>query len=279
MFIMEVYKKLEITREAAELLIRIKEKRPLIHHITNYVTMNDSANVVLAVGGSPIMANDPAEVIEVAAMAKALVLNIGTPNNNSFQSMLLAGKKAKETKIPIVFDPVGAGATSFRREMCSKLLADVKPDVIKGNISEIMYLASADSHSSGIDSFSDIDNGTEIVQSLAKDLNCIVAATGRIDIVSDGSTTYTINNGHEMLSKITGTGCMTSSLIGAFCSVTTDYLTGTVAGIMTMGISGQLAFGSLLHNEGIGMFKVRLFDNIYNLNKDTFIREGVSHIE
>lgn len=265
---------MEIIREAAELLTRIKENRPLIHHITNYVTMNDSANVVLAVGGSPIMANDPAEVFEVAAMAKALVLNIGTPNNNNFRSMLLAGKKAKEMKVPVIFDPVGAGATSFRKEMCSKLLADVKPDVIKGNISEIMYLASTDGCCCGVDSFPDIDNGTEIVQRLAKNLNCVVAATGRRDIVSDGSTTYIINNGHEMLSKVTGTGCMTSSLIGAFCSVTTDYLTGTVAGIMAMGISGQLANACLLPNEGIGMFKVRLFDNIYNLNKDKFIREG-----
>lgn len=270
---------MEIIRKAAELLIRIKENKPLIHHITNYVTMNDSANVVLAIGGSPIMANDPAEVLEVAAMAKALVLNIGTPNNNNFRSMQLAGKKAKEMKIPMVFDPVGAGATSFRREICNKLLADIKPTVIKGNISEIMYLASIGGCTSGIDSFLDIDNGTEIVQKLAKDLNCVVAATGRIDIVSDGSTTYTINNGHEMLSKITGTGCMTSSLIGAFCSVTADYLTGTVAGIMTMGISGQLANACLLPNEGIGMFKVRLFDNIYNLKKDTFIREGDAHAE
>jgi hydroxyethylthiazole kinase len=268
---------LEIIREAAKLLIRIRENKPLIHHITNYVTMTDSANAVLAIGGSPIMANDPAEVVEVTAMAKALVLNIGTPNNNNFRSMLLAGKKAKEMKVPVVFDPVGAGATSFRKEMCGKLLSEIKPDVIKGNISEIMYLASIDSCYYGVDSFFDIDNGAEIVKRLAKDLNCIVAATGRIDIVSDGSTAYTINNGHEMLSKITGTGCMTSSLIGAFCSVTTDFLTAAAAGIMAMGISGQNAFACLLSNEGIGMFKVRLFDNIYNLNEDTFVREGEVH--
>lgn len=120
----------------------------------------------------------------------------------------------------------------------------------------------------------DIDNAAGIVQQLAKNLNCIVSATGRRDVVSDGSTSYVINNGHDMLSKVTGTGCMTSSLIGAFCSVTTDYLTGAVAGIMTMGISGQLANACLLPDEGIGMFKVILFDNIYNLNKETFIREG-----
>ena len=272
---MEVDRELDIIGEASELLIRIKEYRPLIHHITNYVTMNDCANAVLAIGGSPIMAKDPSEAEEVAAMSKALVLNMGTPDNNNFRSMLLAGKKAKEMNIPVIFDPVGAGATSFRREICCKLLSDIKPDVIRGNISEIMYLAGKDRYSCGVDSNWDIDNAAGIVQGLAKDLNCIVAATGRKDLVSDGSTTYIINNGHEMLSKITGAGCMASSLVGTFCSMTEDYLTGAVAGVMVMGISGQLANECLMPNEGIGMFKVRLFDSMYNLNKDIFMREGV----
>ena len=272
---MEVDRELDIIGEASELLIRIKEYRPLIHHITNYVTMNDCANAVLAIGGSPIMAKDPSEAEEVAAMSKALVLNMGTPDNNNFRSMLLAGKKAKEMNIPVIFDPVGAGTTSFRREICCKLLSDIKPDVIRGNISEIMYLAGKDRCSCGVDSNWDIDNAAGIVQGLAKDLNCIVAATGRKDLVSDGSTTYIINNGHEMLSKITGAGCMASSLVGTFCSMTEDYLTGAVAGVMVMGISGQLANECLMPNEGIGMFKVRLFDSMYNLNKDIFMKEGV----
>ena len=272
---MEVDRELDIIGEASELLIRIKEYRPLIHHITNYVTMNDCANAVLAIGGSPIMAKDPSEAEEVAAMSKALVLNMGTPDNNNFRSMLLAGKKAKEMNIPVIFDPVGAGTTSFRREICCKLLSDIKPDVIRGNISEIMYLAGKELCSCGVDSNWDIDNAAGIVQGLAKDLNCIVAATGRKDLVSDGSTAYIINNGHEMLSKITGAGCMASSLVGTFCSMTEDYLTGAVAGVMVMGISGQLANECLMPNEGIGMFKVRLFDSMYNLNKDIFMREGV----
>ncbi len=272
---MEVDRELDIIGEASELLIRIKEYRPLIHHITNYVTMNDCANAVLAIGGSPIMAKDPSEVEEVAAMSRALVLNMGTPDNNNFRSMLLAGKKAKEMRIPVIFDPVGAGATSFRREICCKLLSDIKPDVIRGNISEIMYLAGKDRYSCGVDSNWDIDNAVGIVQGLAKGLNCVVAATGREDLVSDGSTAYIINNGHEMLSKITGAGCMTSSIVGTFCSMTEDYLTGAVAGVMVMGISGQLANACLMPNEGIGMFKVRLFDSMYNLNRDIFMREGV----
>ena len=272
---MEVDRELDIIGEASELLIRIKEYRPLIHHITNYVTMNDCANAVLAIGGSPIMAKDPSEAEEVAAMSKALVLNMGTPDNNNFRSMLLAGKKAKEMNIPVIFDPVGAGTTSFRREICCKLLSDIKPDVIRGNISEIMYLAGKDRYSCGVDSNWDIDNAVGIVQGLAKGLNCVVAATGREDLVSDGSTAYIINNGHEMLSKITGAGCMTSSIVGTFCSMTEDYLTGAVGGVMVMGISGQLANACLMPNEGIGMFKVRLFDSMYNLNRDIFMREGV----
>lgn len=265
---------METIKKIAELLKRVKESRPIIHHITNYVTMNDCANIVLAIGGSPIMANDMAEVDQIVAISKALVLNIGTPNHNNFQSMLLAGKKANELNIPIVFDPVGAGTTTFRKEICSKLLADIKPAVIKGNLSEIMHLASFDGCSYGIDSSLTVDNAKEIVQELAGRLNCIVAATGRMDIVSDGKITYTMNNGHEMLSRITGTGCMISSLVGVFCSVTQDYLIGTAGGIMTMGISGRLAYDSLLSNEGVGMFKARLFDNIYNLNGSTFFREG-----
>jgi hydroxyethylthiazole kinase len=265
---------MEAIKKVAELLNRIKESRPIIHHITNYVTMNDSANIVLAIGGSPIMANDAAEVEEVVTLSKALVLNIGTPNQNNFRSMLLAGKKAKELGIPIVLDPVGAGATTFRREICSKLLSDIKPTIIKGNLSEVMHLASLDGSSYGVDSYLNIDNGNEIVYKLAGKLNCIVAATGRTDIVSDGKVTYTINNGHEMLSKVTGTGCMISSLVGTFCSVTQDYLIGTVGGIMTMGVSGQLAFDSLLPKEGVGLFKARLLDNIYNLDEDIFLREG-----
>ena len=255
----EVEQELEVIREAAELLIKVKECKPLIHHITNYVTMNDCANAVLALGGSPIMAKDPSEVEEVVVMSKAL---------------LLSGKIAKEMKIPVILDPVGAGITSFRREMCRKLLSDIKPDVIRGNISEIMYLAGFDCCSCGVDSHSGIENAAGIVQGMAEDLNCIVAATGRKDLISDGNTTFTVDNGHEMLSLVTGAGCMTSSLVGTFCSVTEDYLTGTVGGIMVMGISGQLANTCLMPNEGIGMFKTRLFDNMYNLDREIFMREG-----
>ncbi len=270
---------MDICGKAGELLINIRRNRPLIHHITNYVTMNDCANIILALGGSPIMANDPSEAEEVAAMAKALVLNLGTPGNDSLRSMLMAGKKANELNIPVVFDPVGAGVTCFRKGMCTKLLAEVRPSVIKGNISEILHLSGKPSCSSGVDSSEEVSNIADIVKGLAKAMDCVVAATGRTDIVSDGSITYAISNGHEMLSRITGTGCMTSSLIGAFCSLTPDCFTGAAAGILAMGISGQLAHDSLLPGEGVGMFKVRLLDNVYRLDKEIFIRKGEIYVQ
>lgn len=270
---------MEAVGKVSKLLKLIRESKPIIHHITNFVTMNDSANTVLAIGASPIMANDPAEASEVVSMAKALVLNIGTPNGNNLQSMLLAGKKANELGIPVIFDPVGAGATGFRKEICSKVLANIRLSVIKGNLSEIKHLAGFGGGSCGIDACPDSGSGSGIVKELAGKLNCIVAATGRMDIISDGKGTYLVNNGHEMLSRVTGTGCMTSSLIGAFCSVTRDYLVGALGGIMAMGISGQLAFDSLKPGEGIGTFKARLFDSIYNLDESIFLREGLIKVE
>ena len=265
---------MELIRKASELIPEIKRTKPLIHHITNYVTMNDCANAVLSLGGSPVMANDPEEAAEIAAMSRALVLNLGTPNRNNFQAMLLAGKSAKDAGIPVIFDPVGAGLTSFRRELCQRLLVEIKPEVVKGNLSEIMYLAGMETCSNGVDSAAAAGNAAEIVGRLAGKLDCVIAATGARDIISDGSKTYLINNGHEMLSKITGTGCMTSSLIGVFCAVAGDCLTGAFGGVMAMGVSGQQAFSSLKPGEGAGMYKVRLFDGIYCLSSAIFSREG-----
>ncbi|HWQ29705.1 MAG TPA: hydroxyethylthiazole kinase [Negativicutes bacterium] len=265
---------MELIRKASELIPEIKRTKPVVHHITNYVTMNDCANAVLAIGGSPVMANAPEEAAEIAAMSKALVLNLGTPNRNNFQAMLLAGKSAKKTGIPVIFDPVGAGLTPFRRELCQRLMYEIRPEVVKGNLSEIMYLAGMEVCSKGVDSAAAGCNAPEIVGRLAGKLTCIVAATGERDIISDGDKTYLINNGHEMLSKVTGTGCMTSSLIGAFCAAAEDCLTGAFGGVMTMGVAGQHAFSGLKPGEGAGMYKVRLFDSIYCLSSDIFESEG-----
>lgn len=219
------------------------------------------------------MANDPAEASEVSAASKALVLNLGTPGNNSFQSMLIAGKTANKLGIPVIFDPVGVGATSFRRELGARLLSEVKPAVIKGNVSEIKYLAGYGNDCCGVDSLSSDEEALGAAKRLAAHLKCIVACTGARDVVSDGSTAYIIKNGHEMLGRITGTGCMTASLTGVFCGVTEDWLTATLGAVAAMGICGRLAFNGLKPGEGPGTFKVRLLDEIYCLDEAVFLRE------
>lgn len=265
---------MDIVKKAAALIAEIKKARPIVHQVTNYVTMNDCANVILAIGGSPIMANAAEEVEEVTAKAKALVLNMGTPGRDSLRAMLLAGTKAKAAGIPVVFDPVGAGATSFRKDICRSVVSEINPEIIKGNHSEILYMAGMGSCSSGIDSDLKQECSPDLVRQLAGELKCIVAATGSKDIISDGRSSYSVDNGHEMLSRITGAGCMTGSLTGAFCSVSEDRLTAALAGVLVMGVAGSLAFRSLKQGDGIGMFKLRLFDSIYELDGETLLREG-----
>jgi len=265
---------MEILQEVSRLLPIIKERKPLVHHITNFVTINDCANMTLAIGASPIMAYDEAEVEEVVSMASSLVLNIGTLSSDSIKSMILAGKKANELNIPVILDPVGVGATRLRTRAIEEILDNVKISVIKGNMSEIKSIAGLKVSIRGVDSTADSEDGGEVAKELASKLECIVAITGEKDIISDGKKIIYINNGHEILSKLTGTGCMTASLIASYCGVTSDYLTATLGGILSMGIGGELAFESLKPNEGIGSYKVNLFDSIYNLTADTIMGVG-----
>lgn len=265
---------MNIREKLAASLSSVKEKSPLIHHITNYVTVNDCANIVLAIGASPVMADDLAEVEEMVGFASALVLNIGTLNSRTIDSMLAAGKRAKALGIPIILDPVGVGATTLRTQTTEKLIQEVKPTVIRGNMSEIKVLAGLDVAIKGVDSVADEQNGASIAQKLASDWGCVIAITGKTDIISDGERVCQIDNGHKILSDVTGTGCMTTSLIGAYCGANEDIFTATVAGIVSMGLAGELAQQSLKPGEGIGTFRARLFDNIYNLTPESLARGG-----
>lgn len=265
---------MEILQEVARLLPKIRETKPLIHHITNFVTINDCANITLAIGGSPIMAYDETEVEEVVSMSSSLVLNIGTLSSNTVKSMILAGKKANRLNIPVILDPVGVGATRLRSKAIEDILSNVKVTVIKGNMSEIKIISGLEVEIRGVDSIANSEESEKTAKELVSRLGCIVAITGKQDVISDGNKVFYINNGHEMLSKVTGTGCMASSLIASYCGVTSDYLTATVGGVISMGIAGEMAFKSLKDNEGIGSFKVKLFDNIYNLNSDTIMKVG-----
>ncbi|SHI12265.1 hydroxyethylthiazole kinase [Desulfosporosinus lacus] len=270
---------MEIREKICTGLKLIKEKSPLIHHITNYVTVNDCANIVLAIGGSPVMADDSAEVTEMVGFASALVLNIGTLNTRTIESMLIAGLKAKELGVPVILDPVGVGATKLRTDTADKLIRELKPEVIRGNMSEIKVLAGLEAAIKGVDSLADEHGSSVVAKKLAIELGSIIAITGKTDVVSDGSQVCLIDNGHRILGDVTGTGCMTTSLVGTFCGATKDYYTAAVAGIISMGLAGEIAHASLRHGEGIGTFRARLFDSIYNLTPEILAKEGKLNYE
>jgi len=265
---------MELREKIFASLSAVKEKSPLIHHITNYVTVNDCANIVLALGGSPVMADDLEEAAEMVGFASALVLNIGTLNSRTIESMLVAGRRAKELGVPVILDPVGVGATKLRTNTAEKLIRELKPEVIRGNMSEIKVLAGLEVAIKGVDSVADEQDSSVIAKKMAFELSCVIAITGKTDVVSDGSQVCLLDNGHRMLADVTGTGCMTTSLVGTFCGVTKDYYTAAVAGIISMGLAGEIAQSSLRHGEGIGTFRTRLFDSIYNLTPETLAREG-----
>jgi hydroxyethylthiazole kinase len=264
---------MEILQEIANSLLEIKEKKPLVHHITNYVTVNDCANMTLAIGASPVMADDIGEVEEMVSFASSLVINIGTLNTRSIESMIAAGKKAQEKGIPIVFDPVGVGATKLRTASAKRIIEEVRPAVIRGNMSEIKILAGLDADIKGVDSVSGEEDGEMVARELSKKLDCIIAITGKRDIIAQGDRICRIDNGHAILSQVTGTGCMATSLIACFCGVASDLFIGAAAGVTVMGLAGELAKKALQTGEGIGTFRVRLFDAVWSMTVED-IRKG-----
>ena len=249
---------MDIKEQLNELFEALQNKHALIHHITNYVTVNDCANVVLAIGASPIMADEISEVEEMVGICNALVLNIGTANERTIASMLKAGKAANAKGIPVVLDPVGVGATPFRRQSVAKLMDAISFSVIRGNMAEIKTIAGLEAKSSGVDSLEEESDGAKIALTLAKKLGCVIAITGKIDIVSDGDSTYALENGDVALTNVTGTGCMSTSLIGSFLGASNNALTSAIAGILTMSIAGEIASKS----QGMGTFRTSLIDAI-----------------
>lgn len=268
----------EIAENAAELLKKLKEKKPLVHSITNYVTVNDCANILLAIGASPIMADDFREAADITSIASALVINIGTLNEKTIESMIASGKKANELNIPVVFDPVGAGASLFRNETTKRILDEVKISVLRGNMSEIKFIAGLESETKGVDASeedlkSDNDEGLNVAEALAKRFKCTVAITGAIDIVSDGKRSAILENGTKMLSKVTGTGCMTTALVGAYlgaCETKSEFFNAAVAGITSMGICGEIA-EEKAGKIGLGSFHMAIIDAVSKLNKDAIV--------
>jgi hydroxyethylthiazole kinase len=260
----------EIAIKVGNLLNEVRNKKPLVHNITNYVTVNDCANILLAIGASPIMADDIKEAADITKISSALVINIGTLNDRTIESMIASGKKANELNIPVVFDPVGAGASEFRNATTKRILEEVKISVLRGNMSEIKFISGLESTTKGVDaSESDMkssnDEGVNVAKNLANKFNCTVAITGAIDLISDGEREAILQNGTKMLSNVTGTGCMTSALVGAFCGAGSDYFIAAISGIVSMGISGEIAFEKA-GQIGTGSFHIAIIDAISNLN-------------
>jgi hydroxyethylthiazole kinase len=249
----------------ASLLAEVRSKRPLVHHITNYVTVNDCANVTICIGAAPVMAHARDEVAEMVSMAGALVLNIGTLDHNQVESMMLAGMKANDLNIPVVLDPVGAGATRLRTETAKMLLHKLHISVLKGNAGEIAVLAGAEGKVRGVDSQGVAGDAAAIARKLADKLGIVVAMSGPTDIVTDGMRTMLVDNGHPMMGKVSGTGCMAASVTGAFATVTHDHVTSTAAALAALGLAGERAIS---RGSGPASYKIALLDEVYRLTPE-----------
>lgn len=265
-------------KQLVKCLEQVRRVQPLVHHITNYVTVNDCANITLAIGGSPIMADAIEEAPEIAGVSAALVLNMGTLNSRTLESMLAAGKAAGQKGVPVVFDPVGAGASGYRNEAAKALMQAVKPVVVRGNVSEILFLAGQTAKTKGVDASAQDLKDVMQVQALAKGLagesHCVVAVTGKTDVITDGNSVICVENGTPKLSLLTGTGCMCTSLIGAFCGANPAMpLQATAAALLCMGVCGEIAWENT-GEAGNGSFRAALHDAMSKLNRNTLLERG-----
>ncbi|MGD0818925.1 MAG: hydroxyethylthiazole kinase [Methanomassiliicoccales archaeon] len=254
-----------LNQQLSDSFTSLKNKRPLVHHITNYVTVNDCANITLCIGGAPVMADAAEEVEEMVSMAGSLVLNIGTLNDRQVESMLLAGKGANERGIPVILDPVGAGATRYRTETAHRLMDQLDISIIKGNVGEIGVLAGTGGVVRGVDSGGVTGDSLVITRELATSSGSIVIMSGETDIVSDGKETYLVANGNELMGRISGTGCMASSIVAAFAAVSKDMMVSSVAAMAAFGIAGENAARKAYSPFS---FKVALFDETASLTPE-----------
>ncbi|MGO5051156.1 hydroxyethylthiazole kinase [Lachnospiraceae bacterium LCP25S3_G4] len=266
------------------MLKSIKQERPVVHCITNFVTVNDCANVILACGGSPTMAHHEGEVAEITTQSDALVLNMGTVDD--CEAMVIAGVKSNELRHPVIFDPVGVGASTLRANFFENILQKVHLDVIRGNVSEIKKIATGHSDMQGVDASAtdqiteeNIKEVAKMAKELSTRLNTIIIVSGPIDVVTNGDVTYLVRNGHEMMSQVTGTGCMSTALIGACCGANAEHLLeAALLGTVIMGISGEVAYRTTQAQCGGTMtFRTQLIDCISML--DESIVKGEMKVE
>lgn len=251
-----------------DLVEQIHEKSPLVHNITNYVVMNSTANALLAIGASPVMAHAEEEIVDMIKISSALVINIGTLSSRWIGSMKSAVVAASLKGIPIVLDPVGAGATKFRTQTCLELINLAKPAVIRGNASEIMALVNAEVQTKGVDSTQSSESALEAANALANRYHCVVSVSGVVDLITNGKEVIKVQNGDAMMPKVTGLGCTATALTGAFVAVCNDSLEAAAAAMYVMGICGELAAEKA---AGPGTLQLHLIDAFYNLNKEQVV--------
>jgi hydroxyethylthiazole kinase len=261
----------ENAEKTAELLGRIRKQKPLIHHITNFVVMNSTANVTLAIGASPIMSHAHEEMEDIQSFASALNLNIGTLTDYWIESMIKAGKAAEKNETPIILDPVGSGATSLRTDAAKKIIDSVPVKVIRGNASEVMSLSGDDFKIKGVDSLESVDAARDGARRVALKLGKVLAITGKIDFVTDGERNFEIHNGHEMFGNVTGTGCAATTAISCFNAVEEDAVVATAAALGYFGLAGEIA---AKNSTGPGSFQAALYDALFTM-KDEDIIGGV----
>lgn len=255
----------DLNEAAARNLAAVRKKNPLIHNITNFVVMNSTANALLAMGASPVMAHAPNEVEEMVSFAGALVLNIGTLTDQWVESMLKAGAKATAQGIPVVLDPVGSGATALRTEAAQKIIANTRVRVIRGNASEVLSLQRDDTKTKGVDAIHSVEDAAEAATTLSRQLDTALAITGPVDLVTDGKRQIRVSNGHPLMGYVTGTGCAATAAIGAFLAVDPDPVSATATALAYFGLAGEVAGQAA---DAPGSFWVQLLDALYTITPE-----------
>ena len=246
-------------------LQKIRAAQPIVHNITNYVVMNNTANALLSLGASPVMAHAPEEVADMVAIAGALVINIGTLSRDWVAAMGLAMMTANRKGIPIIFDPVGAGATAYRTRTARELIRAVPPVIVRGNASEIMAMtAQSDARTKGVDSLASSHHALETAQRLSLELGAAICISGEVDYIVHRERTIRVRNGHSLMPRVTGLGCTATALCGAFAAVEEDPVVAAVCAMAVMGIAGEIAGENC---PGPGSFQVRFLDALYNLSE------------
>jgi hydroxyethylthiazole kinase len=256
-------------QKIADALVAVRTTHPLVHNITNYVVMNSTANALLAIGASPIMAHAVEEVEELVDISGALVINIGTLSKPWIDAMLKAGRRARSRKLPVILDPVGAGATRLRTDTARELLEQVRPAIVRGNASEILALGATFGTSlggtRGVDASHTVEQARQAAQALAQKFGVVVAVTGPEDFVTDGTREARVRNGHALMARVTGTGCAASALTGAFAAVEPDAFVAATAALVVFGLAGELAAQG---NPRPGTYGIRLIDALDEISPE-----------